>query len=126
ARVVAIEKDPDVLPALRSRAPEATVLEADALEADWRAAAGYPDPRRFVVAGNIPYNITSPLIERALTPPLPARIVFLVQKEVADRIAAKPGTRAYGGLSVGVQAAAQVERLFGVPAGAFSPPPKVD
>src|SRR5690606_19708448 len=58
ARVVAIEKDPDVLPALRSRAPEATVLEADALEADWRAAAGYPDPGRFVVAGNIPYNIT--------------------------------------------------------------------
>src|SRR5438309_5128285 len=63
--------------------------------------------------------ITSPLIDKALTPPLPARIVFLVQAEVADRIAAPPGSKTYGALSVGVQAVARVERLFTVRAGAF-------
>jgi 16S rRNA (adenine1518-N6/adenine1519-N6)-dimethyltransferase len=77
------------------------------------------------VVGNIPYNITSPLIERALRPPLPERIVFLVQAEVADRLAAPPGTKVYGALSVGVQAVCRVERLFTVRAGAFRPPPRV-
>ena len=125
-RVVAIEKDPDVLPALRQRVPGVVILEADALAVDWHAAAGHPDPAHFIIAGNIPYNITSPLIDKALDAPLPARIVFLVQKEVAERIASGPGSREYGALSVGVQALARVERLFAVPAGAFVPPPKVD
>lgn len=125
-RIVAIEKDPAVLAALRARAPDAVVLEADALEVDWHAAAGAPDPARWIVAGNIPYNITSPLIDRALTPPRPARVVFLVQKEVALRVGAAPGTEDYGALSVGVQAVARAERLFTIPAGAFSPPPRVD
>jgi 16S rRNA (adenine1518-N6/adenine1519-N6)-dimethyltransferase len=79
----------------------------------------------FKVIGNIPYAITSPLIATALVPPLPARIVLLVQGEVADRLAAAPGSKTYGGLSVGVQAVCQVERLFTVRAGAFSPPPTV-
>ncbi|MEO8225865.1 MAG: 16S rRNA (adenine(1518)-N(6)/adenine(1519)-N(6))-dimethyltransferase RsmA [Gemmatimonadota bacterium] len=128
ARVVAIEKDADLVPALRARFPGSTIIEADALEIDWRAAAAPPagSAGAFVVAGNIPYNITTPLIDKALTPPRPSRIVFLVQKEVADRVAAVPGIANYGALSVGVQAAARVERLFGVPAGAFSPAPKVD
>src|SRR5207245_6983243 len=77
------------------------------------------------VVGNIPYAITSPLIDKALTPPLPERIVFLVQREVADRLAARPGSRAYGALSVGVQATCRVERLFGVRDGAFHLAPKV-
>ncbi|HWB41044.1 MAG TPA: 16S rRNA (adenine(1518)-N(6)/adenine(1519)-N(6))-dimethyltransferase RsmA [Gemmatimonadales bacterium] len=121
-RVVAIEKDAELVPALRARVPGVTVVVADALEADWRAIAG-PD---YLVAGNIPYNITSPLIDKALEPPRPRRIVFLVQKEVADRVGAEPGTGAYGALSVGVQAVARAERLFTVPAGAFQPKPKVD
>jgi 16S rRNA (adenine1518-N6/adenine1519-N6)-dimethyltransferase len=121
-RLVAIEKDADLVPALRGRVPSATIVEADALEADWRALAG----PSFLVAGNIPYNITSPLIDKALEPPRPARIVFLVQKEVADRVGAAPGSEAYGALSVGVQAVARAERLFTVPAGAFHPRPKVD
>ena len=121
-RLVAIEKDADLLPALVARVPGAVVVEADALETDWHALAG-PD---FLVAGNIPYNITSPLIGKALEPPRPRRIVFLVQKEVADRVVAAPGGEAYGALSVGVQAVARGERLFIVPAGAFSPRPKVD
>jgi 16S rRNA (adenine1518-N6/adenine1519-N6)-dimethyltransferase len=121
-RLVAIEKDRDLVPALRARFPAATIVEADALEADWHALAGGP----FLAAGNIPYNITSPLLDKALEPPRPARIVFLVQKEVADRVTAPAGGEAYGALSVGVQAVARAERLFTVPAGAFQPRPKVD
>ena len=95
-------------------------MNADALGLDWAEtspAHATPTPPRsplpgFSVVGNIPYNITSPLLEKALTPPLPTRIVFLVQKEVADRIAAPPGSRTYGALSVGIQATCKVERLF--------------
>jgi 16S rRNA (adenine1518-N6/adenine1519-N6)-dimethyltransferase len=123
ARVVAIEKDADLIEPLAARLPGVTIAAGDALELDWAAIAG---GGRFIVAGNIPYNITSPLIDKALTAPLPERVVFLVQKEVADRVGAPPGAGSYGALSVGVQAAARVERLFGVPAGAFQPPPKVD
>lgn len=125
-RVVAIEKDPEMLPMLAQRVPGVEVIRADALDADWHVAAGRPEPARFIVAGNIPYNITSPLIDLALTPPRPVRIVFLVQKEVAERVGASPDSGEYGALSVGVQAVAHVERLFTVPAGAFSPPPRVD
>ena len=121
-RLVAIEKDPDLVPALRARFPGAAIAEADALEADWHALAGGP----FLLAGNIPYNITSPLLDKALEPPRPGRIVFLVQKEVADRVTAAPGGAEYGALTVGVQAVARAERLFTVPAGAFQPRPKVD
>lgn len=121
-RLVAIEKDRELVPALRSRFPSATIVEADALEADWHALAG----PRFLVAGNIPYNITSPLIDKALEPPRPERIVFLVQREVADRVTAPAGNPAYGALSVGVQSVAAAERLFTIPAGAFTPRPKVD
>ena len=78
------------------------------------------------MVGNIPYQITSPLIEKALTPPLPERIVFLVQREVADRLAAEPGSKAYGALTVGVQASCRVERLFRVLPGSFRPPPAVE
>ena len=80
---------------------------------------------RFKIVGNIPYYITSPLIDKALTPPLPERIVFLVQDEVADRMAAPPGGKTYGALSVGVQVVARVEKLFTLAPGAFRPPPKV-
>lgn len=121
-RLVAIEKDGDLLAALRQRVPAATVVEGDALEVDWHAIAG-PE---FLIAGNIPYNLTSPLIDKALAPPRPRRIVFLVQKEVAERVGAPPGGDAYGALTIGVQAVAHAERLFTVPAGAFHPRPKVD
>lgn len=122
-RLMAIEKDRDLIPGLRRRFPPLILAEGDALDLDWHALTG-PGPVRIV--GNIPYNITSPLLEKALTPPRPRVIVFLVQKEVAERVAAKPGGSEYGALSVGVQAVATVERKFTVPAGAFRPPPKVD
>ena len=108
------------------------VVQGDALRLDWHELSR--DPSRttphsplpvFKIVGNIPYSITSPLLEKALSPPLPERIVFLVQDEVARRVAAKPGSKTYGALSVGVQALCRVERLFTVAPGAFRPPPKV-
>ncbi|MBA2459302.1 MAG: ribosomal RNA small subunit methyltransferase A [Gemmatimonadales bacterium] len=121
-RLVAIEKDAELIPGLRARFPAAEIVEGDALDLDWHPLAG----PGFLVAGNIPYNITSPLIDKALEPPRPARIVFLVQREVADRISAPPGGGEYGALTVGVRVVARAERLFVVPAGAFHPRPKVD
>jgi len=111
-----------MIPGLKSKYPEMLLAEGDALELDWHPLVGGP----FIVAGNIPYNITSPLIDKALTPPRPARVVYLVQKEVAERVAAGPGSKEYGALSVGVQAVSKPERLFTVPKGAFFPVPKVD
>jgi 16S rRNA (adenine1518-N6/adenine1519-N6)-dimethyltransferase len=122
SRVIALEKDRDLVPVLRSRLPQVELIEGDALEVDWHSLPGPPT----AIIGNIPYNITSPLIDKALTPPRPRTIVFLVQKEVADRVAADPGGADYGALTVGVQSVARVEKLFRVPAGAFFPPPKVD
>ena len=123
AHLIAIEKDRDLVPALRARFPGVQIVEGDALDLDWHALVG---PGRFRIVGNIPYNITSPLLEKALTPPRPAVVVFLVQKEVAERVAAAAGRSSYGALSVGVQVVARVERLFTVPAGAFKPRPRVD
>jgi 16S rRNA (adenine1518-N6/adenine1519-N6)-dimethyltransferase len=113
--VIAIEKDRQLAGALARE--HLTVIVGDALRLEW--------PRVAKVVGNIPYYITSPLIDRALTPPLPERVVFLIQEEVADRIAAQPGSKTYGALSVGVQAVARVEKVFTVAPGAFRPPPRV-
>lgn len=126
ARLSAIEKDPDLIASLRERFPALTLVEADALEVRWREAAGLGPADPFLVVGNIPYNVTSPLLDKALEPPRPARIVYLVQREVADRLGAAPGSTEYGALTVGVRAAATVQRLFTVPAGAFVPRPRVD
>ena len=121
-RVVAIEKDRDLILPLRQRFPKAEIVEGDALELAWDELVQPP----FLLTGNIPYNITSPLLDKALQPPLAQRIVFLVQREVADRVNAVAGTSAYGALTVGIQVTARTERLFTVPAGAFYPRPKVD
>jgi 16S rRNA (adenine1518-N6/adenine1519-N6)-dimethyltransferase len=138
AKVVAVEKDRRLATDCRLRIADCglgnvEVVDGDALRLDWHRLlethAANPQSAianpQFKVVGNIPYAITSPLIDKALTPPLPACVVFLVQAEVADRLAAAPGSKAYGALSVGVQAACRVERLFTVRAGAFTPPPKV-
>lgn len=134
--VVAIERDARLAERLRGagsgeRYPplpaNVSVIAGDARSLDWHRAVPLPAPRSpFKVIGNIPYYITSPLLEKALTPPLPAVVVFLVQQEVADRVVALPGSKTYGALSVGIQAVARAERLFTVRAGAFVPAPKVD
>jgi 16S rRNA (adenine1518-N6/adenine1519-N6)-dimethyltransferase len=97
-------------------------VEADVLKVEMAELAGGP----FVVAGNVPYYITTPIIFQGLSRPRHERAVYLVQREVAERIVAAPGGREYGALSVNVQAFAIPELLFRVPAGAFNPPPKVE
>jgi len=122
-RVVAIEIDPDLARKLAlkySQETRLTVVKADALSADltaWGPGA---------IAGNLPYYAATPILERAVASPAMRRGVFLVQKEVAERIVAQPGTRAYGYLSVAMQLSAEIEMLFAVKPAAFHPPPKVD
>jgi 16S rRNA (adenine1518-N6/adenine1519-N6)-dimethyltransferase len=126
ARVVAIELDGSLVELLRGRFGgdgRLTLNHADALDIAFAGAAGGVP---FVLAGNIPYYITTPILFHALEPPMPLRSVFLVQKEVAERVVADPGSKIYGALSVNVQALAVPRLVAKVPAAAFSPPPKVD
>lgn len=100
------------------------VLHTDVLKLDRTRQAR--DPARLRVVGNIPYNITSPILFRLLERPRPAVIVVMVQKEVARRIVAPPGGREYGALAVGVRTVADPELLFDVSRRAFRPVPRVD
>jgi 16S rRNA (adenine1518-N6/adenine1519-N6)-dimethyltransferase len=100
------------------------VVEGDIL--DHPMASLVDDPARTAVVGNIPYNITTPIVFHLLERPRPASILLMVQREVGDRILAEPGSRDYGALSVGVRTVASVERVLPVPAGAFRPRPRVE
>ncbi len=100
------------------------VLHADILET--RLSEVTSDPSSLRVIGNIPYNITTPILFHLLEGPRPADILLMVQKEVAERIAAVEGTSGYGALSVGVQTVAEVETVLRVPPGAFRPRPRVE
>ena len=125
-RLVLIEIDRMLAAALRDRfatVPSVSVIEADVLTVDLAAVA---DAKPFKVVGNVPYNITTPILFHALRAPRPSRAVYLVQREVAERIVAPPDSNAYGALSVNVQAVASPKLLFRVAAGAFHPPPKVE
>ncbi len=83
-------------------------------------------PADLKVIGNIPYHLTSPILFHLLSQPRPREILVMVQREVADRILAEPGSREYGALTVGVRSVAGVERVLSVHAGSFRPRPKVD
>jgi 16S rRNA (adenine1518-N6/adenine1519-N6)-dimethyltransferase len=124
ARVTAIELDSQLVQVLRDRWPDEPRLEirqADALKTD------FPGLGEGVLAGNLPYYAATAIISRYLRNPGQLRQgVFLIQKEVAERIVARPGTRDYGYFSVETQFLAGTEYLFTVPPGAFHPPPKVD
>jgi 16S rRNA (adenine1518-N6/adenine1519-N6)-dimethyltransferase len=98
------------------------IVQGDVLETDLHALAGSD----FLLIGNVPYYITTPIVFKALEAPIPRRSVFLVQREVADRMAAKEDTESYGALSVNVAAVANTEQVMSVPASAFKPPPKVE
>lgn len=124
-RLIAVEIDRALAKNLREKysgRPNVEIVEGDFLEADLHGAAG----EDFLLIGNVPYNITTPIVFRALEPPIPRRSVFLVQREVAERMAAREDTESYGALSVNVAAVAHVEQVFTVPASAFRPPPKVE
>jgi 16S rRNA (adenine1518-N6/adenine1519-N6)-dimethyltransferase len=120
----AIELDDQLAAALQREygaRPDFTLIHQDVMTVE------LGDVAQTKVVGNIPYNITSPLIFRLLERGLrPASLLLMVQKEVADRIVANAGTGEYGALTVGIQSVANVERLFVVPRGAFRPVPNVD
>jgi 16S rRNA (adenine1518-N6/adenine1519-N6)-dimethyltransferase len=123
-RVIAIEIDRDLIPKLRGSLPgNVEIVEADALETDFEKLAGGP----FHLVGNLPYNIATPLLKRFIA----ARrtildVTIMLQREVGERIRARPGTAAYGPLSILVQYYATPRWGFTIPPGAFTPPPKVD
>jgi 16S rRNA (adenine1518-N6/adenine1519-N6)-dimethyltransferase len=138
--VTAVEIDPEMIAALRPKLPaNVTLIEEDFLEFDLRRLAGAP----VRVAGNLPYNVASPIVFKLLhahkerspeNKELPPRggsqvvlqdATVMVQREVADRLEARPGTKDYGVLTILVGLHADVRRLLTLPPGAFRPAPKV-
>ena len=130
--VVAVEIDGRLIPILRALfadRPHVTVVHGDALQIDLKELLerymGSAD--RYSVVANLPYYATSPILMRLLEERLPLeRIVVMIQKEVADRIMAEPGTKEYGSISVAVRYFADVSRVCGVPRNCFIPRPQVD
>jgi 16S rRNA (adenine1518-N6/adenine1519-N6)-dimethyltransferase len=137
--LIAIELDRVLGAQLRmryARQPNIEIVEGDVLDIDFhslmrrtRRTSGDTKPQsteRALVVGNLPYYITSPILMHLFAHhDVIDKIVIMVQREVAERIAAKPGSRAYGLLSATAQLYARVAKLFTLPPGAFSPPPKV-
>jgi 16S rRNA (adenine1518-N6/adenine1519-N6)-dimethyltransferase len=130
ARVVAFERDRDLVPVLNQElagevaAGKLTIVEGDAQAVVAKELAG--DGHPLVLCGNLPYQITGRLLERAVVQADDLdRAVFMVQLEVAERLAAEPGSKTYGGLTVFVRAAFRTRKLFNVSPGSFYPPPDV-
>jgi len=124
-RVVAVELDRDLAAGLRveyALQPHVRIVEADVLAVSLGALAEGP----YVLAGNVPYYITTPILFHALEHPRPDIAVYLVQKEVADRMAAAPGSKVYGALSVNLQAFVTVRVMRAVGPRSFNPPPAVE
>lgn len=132
-RLTVIEFDRDLIFPLSEAAREhgtLRVIHRDVMEVDFTALAedeGHHDDPRIRLVGNLPYNLSSPILFHALDhAPAIKDMVFMLQKEVVDRMAAEPGSKVYGRLSVMLQAYCDVAPLFDVPPEAFNPPPKVD
>jgi 16S rRNA (adenine1518-N6/adenine1519-N6)-dimethyltransferase len=125
-RLTVIELDRDLAARLR-RQPGLDVIEADVLKVDFAVLAAQAAPRKLRVVGNLPYNISTPILFHLL------QVVdhvadqhFMLQKEVVDRMAAEPGGKDYGRLSVMLQWRYAIENVLDVPPEAFDPPPRVD
>jgi 16S rRNA (adenine1518-N6/adenine1519-N6)-dimethyltransferase len=126
ASVTALERDRDMVRVLLEELAmdRLKVVEADAARADYARAAGAD---RVTLVGNLPYHLTSPILFQVLDQRTRiSRAVFTVQKEVAARLSARPGGRAYGLLSVLLGLYFDIELLFALPARLFHPAPKVD
>ncbi|HEX8776977.1 MAG TPA: 16S rRNA (adenine(1518)-N(6)/adenine(1519)-N(6))-dimethyltransferase RsmA [Rhodanobacter sp.] len=126
--LIAVELDRDVIPRLQAAASgkgALRVIQGDALKTDLRALV--PPGTRLRLVGNLPYNVSTPLLFHFLDQ---ADVIkdmhFMLQKEVVQRMAAAPGGKEYGRLTVMLAARCRVEPLFRIGAGAFSPPPKVE
>jgi len=127
AHLTAIEVDHEMVQALEAKRPvNVHLIHADFLDVDLSTIS---DGQPFRVAGNLPYNVASPILFRLLTAyratGLPLDATLMVQREVADRITAAPGTGEYGVLSIAVQVHCDVRRVLALPPGAFRPAPKV-
>jgi 16S rRNA (adenine1518-N6/adenine1519-N6)-dimethyltransferase len=125
-RLIALEVDAALAARLRQRFPAAEIVAADARSWDYRALAA-PAGGRVLVVGNLPYSVGKPI----LTALVAARtaideMALMLQREVAERVAAAPGSRVYGSLSVLTQLYCDAEIVLRAPPGAFAPPPKVD
>ncbi|MCT8136360.1 16S rRNA (adenine(1518)-N(6)/adenine(1519)-N(6))-dimethyltransferase RsmA [Anaerobacillus sp. CMMVII] len=131
-RVVAFEIDQRLLPILNETLapyPHATVIHSDVLEADINSVISekFKEGQDVMVVANLPYYVTTPILMKLLEEKLPIRgIVVMIQKEVADRISAKPGTKEYGSLSIAAQYYAQATTELIVPKTVFVPQPNVD
>lgn len=132
-RLIAIELDRELAPRLKDQfmkqqfgeRPSVTILEQDVLRTDLAALRAEPDEKLLVV-GNLPYQITSDILLHLFAAHAAIeRAVIMIQREVAERVAAHPGTSDYGLLSATAQLYARVETLFTLPPDAFSPPPQV-
>ncbi|MBC8085674.1 MAG: ribosomal RNA small subunit methyltransferase A [Phycisphaerae bacterium] len=124
-KLVAVELDKFLAGHLTQRyaeSPHVNIVQADVLQVSLAELAG----DNFVLVGNVPYYITTPILFHALERPRPTVAVYLVQREVAERMAAPPGSKTYGALSVNVQSVAHVELVRHVPPEAFHPAPAVD
>jgi 16S rRNA (adenine1518-N6/adenine1519-N6)-dimethyltransferase len=131
--LTAIELDRDLIASLAARARDIgdlNIISADVLTVDFSKLAGLSRPSiasKLRIAGNLPYNISTPILFHCLDHAAAIRDMhFMLQKEVVDRMAAPPGSKTYGRLSVMLQLRCTVDPLFKVPPGAFRPPPKVD
>jgi 16S rRNA (adenine1518-N6/adenine1519-N6)-dimethyltransferase len=128
-RLIALELDRSLAAELSFRfrdQPQVRIIESDVLKTDLRALV--PDGETVDVIGNLPYYITSDILLRLFSAGaagLVSRSVLMMQREVAERVAAAPGVRDYGLLSATAQMNAEVEELFTLPPSAFSPPPEV-
>lgn len=124
--VVGLEVDPSLASSLRRRFPGVDVVEADAQRWEY-AALHRPPGGRVLVVGNLPYSVGTAIL-MALVDAREAidEIVVMLQREVAERVAAPPGSRSYGSLSVLVQVGCEARLILRVPPGSFRPPPKVD
>ena len=128
-QVIAIELDRSLAAGLRFKYdghPNVEIVEGDVLKVDFRELLGTTEALPTHILGNLPYYITTDILLRIFqVHELFDQIVIMVQREVADRIAAHPGTRDYGLLSVTAQLYTRAQKLFTLPPDAFSPPPKV-
>lgn len=128
-KVIALERDPDMVKVLTAELAHLGNVDIEACDALRYDLAGPAKWRgeSIVVCGNLPYHIAAPLIFRAIAARAHvARAVVMVQKEMADRMVAPPGNKTYGALSVMVQSFATCRRIVTAPAGAFTPAPNVD
>lgn len=131
-RVIAIERDRDLIPVLHDVFGDAVqesrliILEQDAKTTDYAALfSQYPGPH--FIAGNLPYQLTGPLLKRTVElAPIVKRAVFMVQAEVASRLCAAPSTAEYGALTIFCQACFTIQKLWTLKPGSFYPQPKVD